>query len=287
MDFTSKEFLSIREKFKKGHEKKKSSVAYYGAVYPSGDELSLSISAADYCHAGLNSFRSGAVVLIDGIQKVARKDREDGEDYEGMPQELPEEQGVFTKWLINDSPWSHVYLNDYEDVNKWGHYLMDTTVDASFVASACIAARLVSEWPLKGKMFKYLMDHGWDGRDAFLVAQHYHFDGEKAYHHHSYGHVALDSGFGPEVVKNFRAGTPKLKGTPFSTSPRYGGISSMWGGSSDSLKNKVLKIRPKVVKKTINHDIFWQPSDRETTYFSAGEQLLTAAQQTIAIFKGA
>lgn len=147
------------------------SVAYWGFV---NDKLIPNyVCSNTQCHAGLH----------DQWEKHNWVNHIDKAEYmfnfvTNMASISKEVREKFFKWLHQESPYSCLYKNSYEDFCETNIQIIDMDYNANFIASACAAARFPSEHPERASMWLEFVEAGIHGGLAFIFSNNFLEEGD-------------------------------------------------------------------------------------------------------------
>lgn len=233
-------------------------------------------------HSGRSHYSSGIKYVMSAVMK---------------PRTDSDHLKTYVDWLINQSPYQHIFVDkDPDSVMKYG-YLVDADNCPSFITSAMIASRFLTESYLGGasvlqraQTHKELLNLGLSGTEAFVFAQM--FSSEKAGHIYPItfnpfcsGHSVFHStAYQEDYVRNFLSGNP-VGLTSFRLSKREGysgGIHDMWGKPDRKDRNTFLDwVKGRVpIRKALktDHNIFRKAPQSGWSYTN-GEDFLSVIEQ--------
>jgi hypothetical protein len=202
----------------------------------------------------------------------------------------------FVDWLINRSPWEQVFIDkNPARVIKLG-YLVDAQQSSSFVCSAMVASRFMTEsysgesWQSRVKVYQELLDMGCSENEAFMFAHMFNStEWEKnlypiVFSRLSSGHSTFyGSCYGREYILNFLKGTPvNLSGETLSNCAGYpsDSINKTWGRATktDRFAEDVKSLRPLSDSVKTEYNIFKINKSQEFEYSSRGDFLSVISQ---------
>lgn len=181
----------------------------------------------------------------------------------------------FIDWLVKRSPWQHIFVDkDVDSILKYG-YVVDANHPTSFITSAFIASRFVTEsYSSKGevenrcKVFEELLDAGCPENEAFFFAHMYTSEakGKDTYpivfSRWSSGHSTfLPNNYQENYVRSFLRGEPQNHGAGVLANGKgyeNNTINNTWGKatSKDSFAEAVKSLMPISKSKKVDHHIF-------------------------------
>lgn len=181
----------------------------------------------------------------------------------------------FIDWMVKRSPWQHIFVDkDVDSILKYG-YVVDANHPTSFITSAFIASRFVTEsYSSKGevenrcKVFEELLDAGCPENEAFFFAHMYTSEakGKDTYpivfSRWSSGHSTfLPNNYQENYVRSFLRGEPQNHGAGVLANGKgyeNNTINNTWGKatSKDSFADNVKSLMPISKSKKVDHHIF-------------------------------
>lgn len=203
----------------------------------------------------------------------------------------------FIDWLVNRSPWQHIFVTkDVDDILEYG-YVVDANYPTAFITSAFIASRFISEsYTAKGEIekrcavYEEMLNMGVSENEAFFFAHMYTGTSKKGVYPVSYsrwqsGHSTFyGSMYQEDYVRNFLRGHVACMPTPMLSEAKgyeNNTINRLWSKytSKDSFSDVVISLRPISKSEKVDHHIFrkapavgYEYKDRED-FMSVIEQL--------------
>lgn len=177
---------------------------------------------------------------------------------------------AYIDWLVNRSPWEKIFLDkDAKSVRKLG-YLIDANYPSSFIGSAMIASRFMTEsysgdrWQTRCHLYQELLEVGCTENEAFIFSHIYDSTTYKSLYPVSFstlssGHSTFYATYYQEnYVRNFLSGTPVNVGKNTLAQGRgyeYSSLNSTWGDATgkNSFLDKVSSLVP--VHKHLKQDL--------------------------------
>lgn len=230
------------------------SVTYTGWVFEGGKTKT---SNSTICHAGLAHGPKDAIAVWSRMQDHTQEDKD---------------EKLFVDYMLKESPWKNVFLNPNRDhVKKYG-WIADADQDAHLVVNACVATRLISEFPSRFKFFIKAVENGMSKDTAMVLSQFCEDTKDKFY-------VAYISGHGfvydksKKIISNFVNHKPIVKeGRSYKLSPSYSRHCDVWDGTGSGYADGAhtyvaIKDIPeyKSVEK-INLNIFYSSKKQAANY---------------------
>lgn len=234
------------------------SIAYYGWLNDKGDVVA---SGNTYCHAGLSSDKgiSGNMVAVwSQMQSPAFVVNE-------------ADRTMFINYMLHESPWSHLFLNETpEEVYKYG-WLIDAKADAHLVVNAAVATRTVTEYA--GSRFVFFTEaikNGMSKPMAMALSQYMYPSDKTFYISPSSGHGFIYD-VSDKVIRNFINNTPVLRNKPYKEVVRYSRHCDVWDGTSGysgakSCAETLRKIPVYRHVEKVNLNIFYKDKRAADTY---------------------
>lgn len=192
------------------------SVAYYGWLYENGN---ITPASNTFCHAGLTTSRSGTdlVAVWTQMQKPAFSVDE-------------ADRTMFINYMLHESPWSHIFLNETpEEVYTYG-WLIDANADAHLVVNAAVATRTITEYSEnRFVFFTEAVKNGMSKPMAMVLSQYACPSGNTFYISPSTGHgfiYDLDN----KIIDRFINNKPVLRSKPYKSSMGYTRHCDVWDG---------------------------------------------------------
>lgn len=190
------------------------------------------------------------------------------------PDATKEDKLMFADFFINKSPWKKVFVEQTpEDVVNDEMWIIDANNPANLIANACVATRIISEFPAKFKAWRRMVKTGIDETLAFFMC-HYvaarDDDGEKLIITGDGGHVCFESSFDKHYFNNFLNGNYQNEEPHMSEGIGYRRINNIWGIPLSKLNSYKLSetIRPRDNGKVVNLDIFYRSANGEHAFIT-------------------
>lgn len=190
----------------------------------------------NFCFSNLNLIKRKEGLKIGRVFSLLRPIRWNGEYAE-----------VYYNWLLNDSPWASAFLNKSYDKVKEEGFVLTTSIDRNYLASALSATRFFTEthnesFRHQTKTFGELLEKGVGGKEAFILATYIYpstvgSDSYKLNHYVGYGHNIMPSNPSMGVLKSFYNGIYK-KDKHFDSNPGYKIMSGIWEDAHDKVSFK-------------------------------------------------
>jgi hypothetical protein len=229
----------------------------------------------DACHAGLMDanrvYTKGSLLtIISGFQQQNMEAAE-------------EEQRMFIKYMLEDSPWSKCFLIESVDDVLENHWLLNVNEPANLMSGAAIATRLISEFPQNFRAWVKMVEVGVDPNKAMLFAQLARYSERGGLYVSTWpGHTPINGSYTKEYFDNFISKTPKIVMAPYNEVLTYNNISRTWGkeGNVNYHKFKTIRPREKVISQNLNIFFrrFKEMRDRGYHYFKTMEEIRNFAE---------
>jgi hypothetical protein len=216
------------------------------------------------CHAGL----SGMSHLKNKIQMIISR----------PTNENPYEEGdliTFADWMVNESPWKDVFLNPNGKHVLNNYWWVSPDHNAEFVVNACIATRLISEFPERFDTFKNGLSAGLSGTEAYLAACL--FSGEDSLYFYPARSHSIANYSSSESITRFLTHSPHFyRPETYQEVGNYRHNQSVWDGGDVNTDWGVLhqgvkiieRFKPGEVLKVKNLNIFYKEKmDNNANYF--------------------
>ncbi len=215
--------IKLAEKFKKEGAPYKGCVAFCGLV---GGRLHWFTNTA--CHASL--LRCGDVLKKDDyiISQVQDK-RDCKKDYK-------EAVDYFINWAVTESNWAEVHaVKDVDFIKKYG-WVMFTDKDSNLTGSATYGTRFISEHASRLAGYADLLEKGFSGAEALILAYTFRFDDKQYTKSMEYGgHTGITlHGMDASYVAGWLKNRPQLSEMSFFEAKGFAarntnnGVMGMW-----------------------------------------------------------
>lgn len=235
-----------------------SSVAYYGWLYVDGKVAS---AENTYCHAGLNTSRTGGDSLVAVWTQMQSQAFSVDQKHRKM----------FINYMLHESPWSHIFLNETpEEVYKYG-WLIDAGADAHLVVNAAVATRTITEYATsRFVFFTKAIDSGMSKPMAMALSQYMYPSDNTFYISPSSGHGFIYD-VNSKIVSRFINNTPVLRNGPYRTRMGYNRHCDVWDGvkgygNEDRVAEVLRKIPVYKHVEKINLNIFYKDKKLASGY---------------------
>lgn len=226
-----------------------SSVAYYGWLYEGGK---ITAASNTYCHAGLNTSESnkGLIAVWTQMQKPAFGVNE-------------ADRTMFINYMLHESPWSHIFLNETpEEVYTYG-WLIDANADAHLVVNAAVATRTITEYAdTRFVFFIEAVKNGMSKPMAMVLSQYMYPSENTFYISPSSGHGFVYD-INDKIIDRFINNKPILKSPPYNSRMQYIRHCDVWDGVAGysnklNVTNVLRKIPVYKHVEKVNLNIFYK-----------------------------
>lgn len=222
--------------------------AYWGSISEDGK---FKASANTACHAGLNGHRDDTPLkLIVNFFQVHYEEDHNGEELRGK-EDWPDKCALYLNWLTKESPYKDAFISKVgKTMLKHGYAIMNPNVAGTYLGGACVATRLLWEFPYQlDCWYELVRKYRINKHVAFVLAHNVKlFDG-KFHIYYGGGHMAFDGGFlTGKVFDNFINNNPvKVRfDKPYNEVRQYQGYSRMFieGDADGSLLDDLAGNQP-------------------------------------------
>lgn len=220
------------------------------------------------CHAGLSCMRK----FTNNMQMIISRPTEQNGYTE-------EDLILFADWMVNESPWKDVFLNPNGEHVAENYWWVSPDHNAEFVVNACIATRLISEFPDRFRIWKASYESGMSGTEAYICAMLF-TGGKDHYFYPQRGH-SIAQWSTKETIRRLASHTPHFyREEAYQEVGNYqhnnsvwdgGGVSDDWGSLYEQYKI-INSFKPQEVVKVKNLNIFFKEKfDGKHTYFKSAD----------------